>query len=224
MIIEEAAKSGIEVLAAFGEFPGEVYREFKKAGLTGYALKFETSNEKLYREIKPGKELKTRLKAMEAIRTAEIGLATGSIIGLAGQNETIREQDRMLTLQWDPFWVPIVPYLPVPGTPMASTDNRPETAEAVRLTLEEIRHLRRLLPHTLITANQPSLTAAEEGRPLSFADLEGRQAALKAGANFLFWDATPAARRGDLQITENRKLPDWQEVRSLLNENTVSGA
>jgi len=208
-IVAAASAAGLESWAAFGEYGRADYEALRDAGLAGYALKFETSDPTLYARIRPGRELRDRLASMEAVREAGLRLATGSIVGLAGYDKSALERDRALTVSWDPFWVPIVPYLPVPGTPLAASCPPGDVAT----TLAEIRALRAALPAAMITANQPS----ESDR--RFTSTEGRRAALAAGADLLFVDATPLASRGDFSVVADRSLPDLGLVESLARES-----
>lgn len=208
-IVAAASAAGLEPWAAFGEYGHDDYKSLRDAGLSGYALKFETSDPTLYARIRPGHELRDRLASMEAVRESGLRLATGSIVGLAGDDRSVLERDRALTVAWDPFWVPVVPYMPVPGTPLASSCPPGDVAT----TLAEIRVLRAALPEAMITANQPS----ESDR--RFTSTEGRRAAMAAGADLLFVDATPLASRGDFSVVAERSLPDLGIIESLARES-----
>ena len=209
-IIEYAAEKGMFITLGAGVFPGDTIRDFYSAGAREFCLKFETSNRELFRKVKPASDFDERIRCLEQAAAAGFSLATGSIIGLAGQTLEDVMTDFKYTLTFDPSWIPLVPYLPAPGTPMAETTPMGD----VDLTLRIISLFRIMLGETNITAGQPA-----EGSALGFADPAGNAAALRAGANIFFVDATPAAVRKDFSIVGGRALAAHENLMKILSDN-----
>jgi len=209
-IISYAAEKGFYVTVGAGIFSDDRLKEFYKAGAREFCLKFESSNRELFRKVKPSSDFDERIKCLNSAAGAGYSIATGGIVGLEGQSLEDIINDIKYTLTFNPGWIPIVPYLPAPGTPMAETTKMGD----VELTLKVISLFRLLLEDTKITAGQPAA-----GSKLGFADPAGNAAALSAGANIFFVDATPAAVREDFSIVGGRALAAHDNILKIIEDN-----
>ena len=212
-IIEYASDKGFYISLGAGVFSEDDIESFKAAGLNEFCLKFETSNRDIFKKVKPSTDYDARIKCLNTAVNLGLNVATGSIIGLAGQSLADIIADFKYTLTFNPSWIPIVPYLPAPGTPMAETTPPGD----IDLTLRLISLFRLMLPETLITAGQP-----RKGSQLGFADPEGNAAAVKSGANSFFIDATPAAVREDFSIVGGRALAGWENLQKIFTDNGLA--
>ena len=210
--VHYASEKGMFITIGAGVFPLSVLKELFSAGAGELCLKFETANRELFRKIKPSSDFDERIKCIH--NAAEVGfkIATGNIIGLEGQSFEDLLVDFKYTLSFSPSWIPLVPYLPAPGTPMAII-NPPGDID---LTLRFIALYRLMLEKTLITAGQP-----RKGSKLGFADPEGTSAAVKSGANIFFVDATPAAVKKDFSIVGGRNLAAYENVMKIIKDNNM---
>lgn len=207
--VEYAVRLGFQVMLGLGVLDSGDYRELRQTGADLYALKFETSNPRIFSAVKPDISLEERLQAIDEVREAGLELGSGNIVGLPGERIEDLAADIELMEELQISWAPIVPYLPAPNTPLG--ENQP--MGSVELLLREIALVRLALPQALITAGQP-----RQGSDLGFADPEGTKEALAAGANLLFVDLTPRDRREDFAITPRRILPRLEEIDALLAE------
>ncbi len=156
------------------------YKTFKEAGADRYLLRFETSDPILHSYLRNGIPLKSRLRALYALK--ELGYETGSgyMLGLPGETEKIRIENALLCAKLELDMVGIGPFIPHPDTPLANSKKMP-----LELTLRATALLRLLLPET----NIPATTAAGSLRP------DGRERMLAAGANVLMPNLTPSPYR-----------------------------
>lgn len=209
-IITYAAGKGFYVTLGAGVFPDAKIKEFYNAGAREFCLKFESSDRALFKKVKPSSDFDERIKCINNAASAGFDIATGGIIGLEGQSVANVVKDIKYTMTFNPSWIPIVPYLPAPGTPMAETTPMGD----VELTLKIISLFRLLINETKITAGQPAV-----GSKLGFADPAGNAAALAAGANIFFIDATPAAVRKDFSIVGGRALAAHENILKIISDN-----
>ncbi|MFP4619427.1 MAG: radical SAM protein [Spirochaetaceae bacterium] len=205
--VRHASKLGFRVMLGFGVLPSEVYAELKEAGAELYALKFETSNPRIFSSVKPDISFDERMQSIYDVQKAGFALGSGNIVGLPGESLDDIASDIELMERLKVDWAPVVPYLPSPATPLGKT----HPMGSVELLLKEIALVRLALPFTLITAGQPT-----QGSPLGFADPQGTKDAIAAGANLLFIDLTPKERREDFAITSRRVLPRLESIDSIL--------
>ncbi len=211
-IIAYAFKKDFYVTIGAGVFTKEEVKQLYDSGAREFCLKFETSNRTLFKAVKPRSDFDARIKCINHAVEAGFDIATGSIIGL--ENESFEDivNDFKYTLTFNPSWIPMVPYLPAPGTPMAETTPPGD----IELTLRLISLYRLMLPESRITAGQPA-----KGSKLGFADPAGNAAAVSAGANSFFIDATPAVVREDFSIVGGRALAAFENIKTIFRDNDL---
>lgn len=156
------------ILGAFGDLEKEDYRKLKDVGIDAYLLKFETSDARNFKRLRPGTTLQKRLKNLEYIKKLGFDIATGNIIGLPGQTLDSIADDIILTKSFEPFTATASPFIPSPGTPVEN-----KKYGNINLTLNTIAIYRLLLPKSHI----PALCA------LNFYPGRSQHDALNAGAN-----------------------------------------
>ncbi len=61
------------------------YKQLRESGADRYILKFETSNPRLYKQIKPDSSLEERIKRIKQLIKLGFEVGTGNIIGLPNQ-------------------------------------------------------------------------------------------------------------------------------------------
>lgn len=205
--VEHATAQGLAVMLGLGIYPASTYAAFRDAGAELYALKFETSNPKIFSSLRDDITLAERMAAITDVRSSGLKLGSGNIVGLPGETLDDIARDIALMRELDISWAPIVPYMPAPNTPLGAR----QSMGSVDLLLREITLVRHLLPDALITAGQPT-----QGSSRGFADPQGTRDALRAGANLLFVDLTPKPRKDAFAITQNRYLPRLAEIEQVL--------
>lgn len=199
---------GLFVSIAAGEMPLDRYRELEDVGLDEYVLKFETSDREMFAEIKPTSNFENRMKCIEFIKNSNMKLASGNIIGLPHQTYEQVADDIMLMKDLEISWAPVIPYIPVPGTPLAVEGGR----GSLETTLKEISMLRIMMPRVNITAQQPGKNI-ENG----LADIDGNLDALNAGANVMFVEMLPSSLASSFNVISHRMVEGMDNVNRLLS-------
>lgn len=188
------AETRVAVTLSLGErAPGEL-SQWRDAGADRYLLRFEASNPALYRQIhppKPGGGL-DRLELLRLIRLLGYETGSGVMVGVPGQTMEDLANDIEWFARLQLHMVGVGPYVPHPGTPLASSPLA--VAEAIAdqvpatglMTCKVLALTRLLLPY----ANLPSTTA------LATVDGEdGTAAGLRCGANVIMPNLTPPRYR-----------------------------
>lgn len=212
-MVKHGKKLGLFVSLAVGELSFEKYKELEDAGLDEYVLKFETSDKDFFKKIKPSTTYENRMKCIEYIKNSKMQLASGNIIGLPNQTLEQIADDIMLMKELNISWAPIIPYMPVPNTPLSMEGGR----GSIETTLKEISILRIMMPKVNITAQQP-------GKDLKngLADVQGNLNALSAGANVLFVDMLPQTLVKDFNVINNRMIEGMGNVERLVKMSKMN--
>ena len=175
----------LEVTLSLGEQTEEVYRRWKDAGAMRYLIRIETSNRELYAKIHPAEcSFERRLGCIRTLK--RLGYVTGSgvMIGLPGQTAEDLARDIVFYGEERLDMVGMGPYVPAPGTPLASACRRER--RRYDLSLRMIA-LTRLYLHDV---NIVAATALEALDPEG-----GRNRGIEAGANVVMPVLTPEKYR-----------------------------
>ena len=163
---------GMEACCTLGMLTAEQARRLKQAGLDAYNHNLDTSREK-YGDIITTRAYDDRLRTLEHVRRAGIGVCCGGIIGMGESLDDRCEMLRTLAAQ-DPHpeSVPINLLVRVRGTPLAQM---PEVraVEMVRM----IATARILLPKAMVRLSAGRQQMTEEAQLLC----------MMAGANSVFF-------------------------------------
>jgi biotin synthase len=109
---------GLEACVTLGMLTASQAVRLKEAGLDAYNHNLDTSREN-YRSIITTRTFDDRLRTIEHVRAAGIGVCCGGIIGLGESNDDRCEMLRTLAnLEPPPESVPINALVRVPGTPL----------------------------------------------------------------------------------------------------------
>lgn len=190
MINRIREKCGVLLFLSLGERSFDTYKKLYAAGARGVLLRFETSNAKLYEELRPGRKLETRLELSRQLRDLGYLLITGSIIGLPGATDEDHLNDIKTAKSLLPEMYSFGPLVPHPSTPLS---NNP----IIQLSsiLEVIARCRIMDPEGKIV-----VTTAME----TLFGGEGKRQGLMAGANSLMLNVTPVRYRQLYDIYPNR--------------------
>ncbi len=120
-MVREVSALGLETCATLGMLTPEQARELKDAGLDYYNHNLDTSPE-FYGEIITTRTYQDRLDTLEAVRSADIKVCCGGILGMG---ESAGDRAKLLmtlaNLPQQPESVPINQLVQVPGTPLEGT-------------------------------------------------------------------------------------------------------
>jgi biotin synthase len=180
---------GVAITLSAGEFTRNEYKMLHDAGVDRYLLRFETSDEQLYRKLHPDSNLSDRLKCLDYLTETGYQVGTGFMVGLPGETPEIFADNLLLLKKYNVGMVGIGPFLPNPDTPLSTA-----ASGSVLGTLKAVALTRLLLPDT----NIPATTA------LGTLDKAGREKALQAGANVIMPNVSPMHFRELYKLYPNK--------------------
>jgi biotin synthase len=200
--IKIVAGEQFRITLSLGEQSSKVYKEWFEAGASRYLLRIETTNESLFRKIHPagGKNtFNSRLKCLDEIKKTGYQTGTGVMIGLPFQTNHDLAND-VIFMKYNEFdMIGMGPYIYHPDTPLYKFKNLVFPSEKrFELSLKMIAVSRIMMPYV----NIASATA------LQSLDLYGREKALKAGANVLMPNITPAHFKQKYILYHNKPFKD----------------
>jgi len=179
------AETWLAVTLSVGERSKEDYRTLRAAGADRFLLRFETSDRRLYSMLKPDSDFDQRFRCLAWLKEAGFQVGSGVMTGLPGQTKESMAEDILLFKSLDLDMVGIGPFIASQDTPMGGAGNGSlETA------------LRMVALTRIVTKNAhiPATTA------MGTLDPQGRQKALKCGANVLMPNLSPAEHRADYSL------------------------
>ena len=196
------AETALAVTLSLGERPDEDLAAWRAAGADRYLLRFETSDERLYRRIHPDLpgRVSDRLAIIATLQELGYEAGTGIMVGIPGQTHASVADDIELFRDMDMDMIGIGPYLPHPATPLgrefeehrARGDWPADQVPNRELATCKVVALTRLVRPD---ANLPATTA------LSLIDREsGRAHGLQRGANVVMPNLTPPEYRAKYEI------------------------
>ncbi len=186
-------ETGLTLALSVGERSREDYLAWKEAGADRYLLKQETSVERLFSHLRPGRTLTERLESLRFLKELGYEVGSGNMVGLPGQSDEDLVRDIRLFRKFDFDMIGIGPFIPHPQTPLGKS-----APADLNLTLK-------ILALTRITTRDTHLPATTACGVLS---PEERQKALRAGANVIMPNLTPRKYRGCYQVYPGKEKPD----------------
>lgn len=188
-ITSEVKKLGVAITLSFGEYEKSVYALWRDAGADRYLIKQETADSALYAKIRPGKQLKDRLRCQQDLKDLGYQLGSGSMIGLPGQTLDTLASDLELMRQMDVEMSGMGPFIPHPDTPLGAY-----AQGSVEMTLKMLAAARIIMPLVLLPATTSLATLHPKGRELS----------LSVGANVIMPNVSPQEFRAYYAIYPNK--------------------
>jgi biotin synthase len=172
---------GLGITLSLGEQTAETYKKWFDAGAHRYLLRIETSNETLYKKIHAGSSYAQRLECIEALKKAGYQVGTGIMIGLPHQTVGDLADDILFFGRIGAGMIGMGPYVVAKGTPLGD--------EAVKMGFDdgEAKQRRFILALKMIAVTRIYLRNVNiaSASALHALNPEGRQKALRAGANIL---------------------------------------
>ena len=213
------------VTLSVGERSRESYQRLFDAGARRYLLRHEAAAPELYRKLHPAEmHLENRLRCLYDLKEIGYQVGAGLMVGAPGQPLAHLLEDLKFLQTLQPDMIGIGPYLPQADTPLgealrngtAGTDDIAGNDQAkLALTLRLLAILRILFPYALI----PATTA------LGTIDPRGRMLGLKAGANVIMPNLSPAGVRDQYAIYDHKLHSGLESAQSKqLLEQQVSEA
>ena len=187
-------ETSLAVTLSLGERPEAELRGWREAGADRYLLRFETSDEVLYRAIHPQRFAGAPDRMMLLAQLKRLGYEAGGgvMAGIPGQSFESLAEDILAFRALDLDMIGIGPYIAHPGTPLGSGKLRPAIAPSDQAPNTETMVYKMIALARLAcpTANIPSTTALA-----TINRSGGRKQGLSVGGNVVMPNLTPMKYR-----------------------------
>ncbi len=194
-------EAGLAVTLSLGEQSYEVFQLWKTAGANRYLLRIETTDDKLMQVIHPGEPHGSRKANIDRLFDLGYEVGSGVMVGIPGQTYDILAKDLTWFRDRNFDMIGIGPYLAHPDTPLAShSREHPDQVPDTELTTHKAVALTRIL---CPEANLPATTALA-----TVNKTDGRELALKRGANVVMPNLTPVKYRRHYEIYPSKACID----------------
>jgi biotin synthase len=187
-------ETALAVTLSLGERRSEEFKLWRSAGADRYLLRFETSDENLFRIIHPGRFPggPDRLTLLRQLKSLGYEAGGGVMVGIPGQSFESLAEDILEFRALNLDMIGIGPYIAHPDTPLGSGALHPEIAPSKQAPSSEEMVYKMIVLARIVcpTANIPSTTALA-----TINKADGRKLGLKAGANVVMPNLTPMKYR-----------------------------
>jgi biotin synthase len=187
-------ETALAVTLSLGERQQDELRLWRSAGADRYLLRFETSDENLFRIIHPSRISggPDRLTLLRQLKSLGYEAGGGVMVGIPGQSFESLAGDILAFRALDLDMIGIGPYIAHPATPLGSGALRPEISPSEQAPSSE-EMVYKMIALTRIACpdtNIPSTTALA-----TINKANGRKLGLQAGANVVMPNLTPVKYR-----------------------------
>lgn len=188
-------KCDCRIALSIGERDIEEYKRFYEVGARRCLVRFETSNKKLFEKLHPRSSLtknsfEKRILLLKELKKIGYQVGTGPMIGLPGQKIDDLAEDILFYNKLNINMAGMGPFICHPDTPL--TGNSDGT---FKMSLKMIAVTRIVCKDIFISATTALQTLNRTN---------GRELALKAGANLLMPNITPKKYRQFYQLYPNK--------------------
>jgi biotin synthase len=212
--IKSLSSGKLGITLSMGEQSEETYRRWYEAGAHRYLLRIETSNRELYYKIHPRDarhDYDQRLEALSLLRKVGYNVGSGVMIGLPFQTNEDLAGDLLFFREHDIDMAGMGPYIEHVETPLFKhRDLLMPKEDRLHLSLKMVALLRITMKDVNIAATTAMQTLAKDGR----------ERALRAGANIIMPNLTPLKYREGYLLYENKPGTDEQVENSIRNLKT----
>lgn len=177
------------VTISIGERDRETYERLYRAGADRYLMRHETASPELYAKLHPSMSFESRMSSLAMLKEIGYQVGAGFMVGLPGQTKRDLAEDLLFLRRFQPDMIGIGPFIPHSETPLKET-----VGGTVEDTLVMVALARLFVPHALI----PATTA------MGTLDPQGREKALKVGANVVMPNLSPTTVRKKYELYENK--------------------
>ncbi|MBR5427224.1 MAG: [Clostridia bacterium] len=178
------------ITLSIGEKDRASYEAFFRAGANRYLLRHETADDAHYALLHPpGMSPENRKRCLFDLKEIGYQVGAGFMVGSPYQTTENIVEDLRFLQRLQPDMIGVGPYLVHKQTPFCDMANGP-----LDLTLRILSILRLMFPFVLL----PATTALGTLHPL------GRELGLKAGANVVMPNLSPADVREKYELYENK--------------------
>ena len=182
--------SDCAITLSLGERSFESYRLLKESGADRYLLRHETAIKAHYEKLHPEEmSFENRINCLKNLKELGFQIGAGFMVGSPYQTEENLVNELLFLKELRPHMVGIGPFISHKDTPF-----KDKPSGTVDLTLFMLGLIRLTLPKVLL----PATTALGTIDPL------GREKGIKAGANVLMPNLSPAGVRKKYMLYDNK--------------------
>lgn len=204
------AHTKLGVSLSLGTLSEAQYEALRNAGAFYYIIKLETGDSVHYREIRAPGTYEERLGTIRLLAGSGWKVSSGMIMGLPGQTLEIMAQTIKTLVDLPLAGVSVSPFIPGEETPLAN-----EKSSEIDSTLNALAILRLASPERII----PAVSAMSLLGRGSYVD------ALRAGANLVTMNLTPAKERNDYLLYKRaRNIMDQGQIHRALDEAKIEAS
>jgi biotin synthase len=200
--IKELSEGKLGITLSMGEQTEKTYREWFANGAHRYLIRIETSDRELYYKIHPHNkkhDFDIRVNALKLLREIGYNVGSGVMIGLPLQTIEHLANDLLFLKKLDVDMVGMGPFIEHEDTPLYPfKDSLWTKKERFDMSLKMVALLRIVMKDINIAA-----TTAMQA-----IDKQGREKALKVGANIIMPNLTPVKYREDYLLYEDKPCLD----------------
>lgn len=208
--IKKLSNGKLGLTLSMGEQSEETYREWFSAGAHRYLLRIEVSNKDLYKKLHPQNkkhDYEQRKAALKLLQKIGYQVGSGVMIGLPFQTIEDLADDLLFFKEFDIDMAGMGPYIGHKETPLYKyNDQLLPKEERFNLSLKMVALLRIMMKDINIAATTAMQTL----------DPQGREKALKVGANVIMPNLTPVKYRENYLLYEDKPCID-EEAKECLN-------
>ena len=184
----------LAVTLSLGERTEKELQAWREAGADRYLLRFETSDQSLFKSIHPplGNQSCDRITLLRLLKKLGYQVGSGIMVGLPGQTYASVLNDILLFRELDLDMIGIGPFIPHPDTPLGKESQNRETAIDDQTPNTELMVYKAVALTRLVRpdANIPATSALATVNKRN-----GRELGLKRGANVFMPNLTPLKYR-----------------------------
>jgi biotin synthase len=200
--IKEFSGGKLGITLSMGEQTEKTYRQWYADGAHRYLIRIETSDRELYYKIHPNNkkhDFDIRINALKLLREIGYNVGSGVMIGLPFQTIEHLANDLLFLKELDVDMVGMGPFIEHEDTPLYEFKGSlwPKK-ERFDVSLKMVALLRIMMKDINIAA-----TTAMQA-----IDKQGREKALKVGANIIMPNLTPVKYREDYLLYEDKPCLD----------------
>ncbi len=201
-IIKNIRKLNVLIFLSIGMRSKKTYQRLYEAGARAVLLRFETSNRRIFKELRPKTNFDERVKLIKFLKRIGYIVATGFLIGLPGETDEDIINDILLTKSLNADMYSFGPLIPAEGTPLKNL--KPVDMNDVLKVIALSRFLDRD-SKILVTSALETL------------DKDAKKKGLLAGANSLMINVTPSNYKKLYELYPGRPDKD-KDVRKNIHE------
>jgi biotin synthase len=177
------------VTLSIGERDEETYQRLYNAGADRFLMRHETASRRLYEMLHPAASFDERIRCIKVLKKIGYQVGSGFMVGLPMQTAEDLADDLLFLKELHPDMIGIGPFIPHKETPLKHMKGG-----ALEDTLVMVALARLFVPDSLI----PATTAIGSIHP------QGREFALKAGANVVMPNLSPVTVRQKYELYDNK--------------------